>query len=372
MPGRAAAALSLVSLLSGTLSATEVRAQRRGAVHETGREARDERGRIEKEARRERWGDEQRRREGQDVLLRRIGVDRSDAKARLGIYDRSRQFYAGTGPRRGLTAFRVPQAAPSSGSRAPSDRPFLAHLYALFGRPTGNRPDAATALLGPALSPGVAVFSGVPVTREQFRSVFGGGVEASRTALDALRAGSAALKRIEGTHVAVTSARAVVEAIRSAPESTIILVGHNEGGTLISPAGDRLPLGDIARSCARYGKLCVFLSCKAARHVPGAHGPTVDISPLQASRIAKRIAAMLATQPLKPLQAVVPAPSSAPLVYGDPWRVAWNVDAIIAAETTGRTRLLYIGVSVGGTVLVAMLMVEMLGECDDGAARCPS
>ncbi|WP_242121926.1 hypothetical protein [Sphingomonas lacusdianchii] len=271
--------------------------------------------------------------------------------------------------RKGLTAFRAPQA-PETHLDASFNDPPLTHLYALFGRSVRDRPDTATALLGPPLRPGLAIFSAVPETKKEFVDVFGEEAVPSRSALEAVRAGSLALDRIKGSHVAVITLAQVVEAIGRMRESTVLLVGHNESGVLISPSGNRLPLGDIARSCARFGKLCIFLSCRAAKHVPGAHGPMVDVSPLQASRMASKIAAMLDEQPTKSLEALVPAPVVAPMIYADPWRLVRNVDAIIAEETTGRTRLFYVGLSVGGVIIVALVVVDLDGTCDEKSEDC--
>lgn len=318
------------------------------------RAVKSERERIEERTRKEEV-----RKSEQNVLLRQIGIPRSAAKARLNIYEYARRFYSTRGLQENNKQSPTSYSVPSVG-----------FLYAIFGRPAVNRPDVATALLGPAMEPGIAILSAVPETPHEFANVFGESVPASRSALTSVKAGNSELKRIQGKFSTIISLHQASDIMRTTSEATILIVGHNEGGILVSPTGSRIQLSDIARSCAKFGKLCVFLSCKAAKHVPGVLGPEVDISPLQASRIAEKIAAMLRKQPTQALAALIPEPKEKPIVYSDPWRVVENVDLIIKKETIGRARVAYIGSSIGSVFIVTLVLVEFSSECDDSKKEC--
>lgn len=48
-----------------------------------------------------------------------------------------------------------------------------------------------------------------------------------------------------------------------------IFVGHNEGGHLVSPQGEKIDIRELSKNCAVHVVVCVFVSCKTQRDIYG-------------------------------------------------------------------------------------------------------
>jgi hypothetical protein len=86
------------------------------------------------------------------------------------------------------------------------------------------------------------------------------------------------------------SAGSSLEEALGRDSGVLILVGHNEGGVIVTPDGRRLPLVETARRCADAGKLCVFLSCNSSSvGQNGAIGIDYGIEARRAATLAQQM-----------------------------------------------------------------------------------
>jgi hypothetical protein len=88
------------------------------------------------------------------------------------------------------------------------------------------------------------------------------------------------------------------ETIKKSPSDFIILVGHNYEGQFAFLDGHGEDLADLANSCAKSGKICIFVTCRSKEWIPpaDAHGVSYEITYNEGIYMASEIAAFLGRQ----------------------------------------------------------------------------
>ena len=151
------------------------------------------------------------------------------------------------------------------------------------------------------------------------------------------------------------------EEVKSRPEGVFLIVGHNDGGNFRFRDGSIGIIGDMELSCARAGKLCVFVSCHSKSYLKtrdSAIGVVHALSFAEALDISSKVKKYIDDQQGKQL----------------------SIDALGAqlskqeSRTKLRTRIVYIVVKachVAGPIIAVAILIESLEECDGSDSKCP-
>lgn len=151
------------------------------------------------------------------------------------------------------------------------------------------------------------------------------------------------------------------EEIKIRPESVFLIVGHNDGGFFRFRDGSVGTIGDMELSCARAGKLCIFVSCHSKSYIKtrdSAIGVAHALSFSEALDISSKIQTYIDDQQGKEI----------------------SIDALAAhlskqeSRTKLRTHVVYLVVKachVVGPIIAVAILVQSLEECDGSDSKCP-
>jgi hypothetical protein len=156
---------------------------------------------------------------------------------------------------------------------------------------------ASDLVLGASVLPEISVLDALPRTLEEYSAVFGGR-EASAADYQQMKQATQVLLQ-EGLPPPKRFAGAIefYDALVNSPEQVVVVLGHNQGGVLRTPAGLWMDLRAAAELCGAVGKLCIFLSCSSARYVRGiAVGVRRDLAIVEAARLARAVRKLLMTE----------------------------------------------------------------------------
>ncbi|HWO08600.1 MAG TPA: hypothetical protein VNN80_03950 [Polyangiaceae bacterium] len=138
-----------------------------------------------------------------------------------------------------------------------------------------------------------AIFAVVPGDVQGFESVFpeevptAGNLEQARAGRDALTLAGAEF----GDHGGAVDFTRFLAATH---QQVVLVVGHNDEGMFRFTKGPAVSLRELANSCLRAAKRCVFLSCNSAQHLAGqATGIGSELTYVEAAEAASFISAKL-------------------------------------------------------------------------------
>lgn len=158
----------------------------------------------------------------------------------------------------------------------------------------------ARAVLNRELRPTVAVLSFVPETGVEYSRVYGRQPSAAVSKeLDKNLAFTAA-KLPLARHYARVGRNNFESTLASIKENVVIIVGHNDRGTFRFLDGTSESVTELAESVGKYGKLPVFVSCRAAEFVSGTGvGTKTVLTSVAGLMIADQLSRSLGENPLR-------------------------------------------------------------------------
>ena len=140
------------------------------------------------------------------------------------------------------------------------------------------------------LTPGIAIFDGVPKNPDQFSARFGRPMTASDQ--QDIAAYRQVLSR-EGAY----RANSLTDAFNR-PERLMLIIAHNENGRIVNGEGQSRGIGEVANRCAQLIKLCIFLVCESHEAVgTDAIGLTRKINVRRASALTAELTDIVAAAP---------------------------------------------------------------------------
>jgi hypothetical protein len=157
----------------------------------------------------------------------------------------------------------------------PSESAVFLH-YPVFQRLEDETPSVSAlnvSLPLRSLSPTFAVYSALPQIASEYQVIFG--VEPTQRALTEMRRGN---ERLSGLKISVrnTSNESFEQFMERTGDPFVVIIGHNENGSIRLPNGEDLKLEELARRCVAMATLCFVLACESANFVPQSAVVAVD------------------------------------------------------------------------------------------------
>lgn len=132
--------------------------------------------------------------------------------------------------------------------------------------------------------PLIKVFVSIPENKVDFHKVFGR--SATKSDLVNLKKDLNATTKLSEAEY-IRSRSIFLQSLKEEKSSIIVVVGHNEAGSLRFPDGSSADLSEIANVGVNDDKRYIFISCKAQKYTPTSHfGTASDLTYAEAISIA--------------------------------------------------------------------------------------
>jgi hypothetical protein len=177
-------------------------------------------------------------------------------------------------------------------------------------RGVGNNEESKREFSHQLINSDSSTFAVVPKNEHDYHSVFGGESWSEKQS-GHMQSAFSSLSKLQNASFD-SGSRSIDQlfgVIGNSKNRYLIIIGHNENGSLKLLDGSSVSLSNVADRCETHGAFCIVLSCKSEDHVKISDGTTLfirsDISFEEASMIAKAMEMTLATNKVDGLQTSV-------------------------------------------------------------------